>query len=362
MSSNQAAELTKLISSRKWSAAETFLEKNSSAAKASDASASKPTFGLYLLHLALRSMAPLPIVAILLDTTRGGHPLSVTTPESATGMFPLHLACWYGAPLSVVDLILMHHPSAIDVKDEFGKTPMDYAKKQTGKSRKEVIAVLNRAEAYQTIATMIHRQAGAEMQELLESKNSKEQLRQELYATQKWAVVMELEALAAKNTASNLERRLAHAKDDLAALQNQSVFSSMFGSKNSTEETSVQRIRELEELIDAKDGDGVRLARRVAELEGMLQKANDAVGNLEESRDNIEVAQTSEKEEDDAEDDDVEPLYASEDMQMFLKRDMDGDEELVSKDLTKAKDKLSTSDAASPKAATSMPSLFSVCL
>ena len=351
MSSNQAAELTKLISSRKWSAAETFLE-------ASDASASKPTFGLYLIHLALRSMAPLPIVAILLDTTRGGHPLSVTTPESATGMLPLHLACWYGAPPSVVDLILMHHPSAIDVKDEFGKTPMDYAKKQTGKSRAEVIAVLNRAEKYETIATMIHRQAGAEMQELLESKHSTEQLRQELYATQKWAVVMELEALAAKNTASNLARRLAHAKEDLAALQNQSVFSSMFGSTSSTEETSARRIRELEELIDAKDGDGVRLARRVAELEGMLQKANDA----NESRDAIEVVQTNEKEEDDAEDDDVEPLYASEDMQMFLKRDMDGGEELVSKDLTKAKDKLSTSDAASPKAATSMPSLFSVCL
>ena len=267
MSSNQAAELTKLISSRKWSAAETFLE-------ASDASASKPTFGLYLIHLALRSMAPLSIVATLLDTTRGGHPLSVTTPESATGMLPLHLACWYGAPPSVVDLILMHHPSAIDVKDEFGKTPMDYAKKQTGKSRTDVIAVLNRAERYETIATMIHRQAGAEMQELLETKHSKEQLRKELYATQKWAVVMELEALAAKNTASNLERRLAHAKEDLAALQNQSVFSSMFGSTSSTEETSARRIRELEELIDAKDGDGVRLARRVAELEGMLQKAN----------------------------------------------------------------------------------------
>ena len=376
----------------------------------------------------------------------------------------------------------MHHPSAIDVKDESGKTARDYAKsptypQQSGTNQVEVVAVLNRAEGYQTIADMIHRQAGAEMEqrlELLEAKHTKElttkledtnhqhetdtdqlrkevqrkekensrlqqkldllrrglelersdrvrqedelksrqasadgtmatllgQLRQELYATQKWAVIMELEALAAKSTATNLERRLTHAEEDLAAMReasNQSVFSSMFGSTSSTEETSVQRIRELEELIDTKDEEGVRLARLVAKLEGIVQKANDTIENLEtendafkeriaeledeegegaasgsharrgrsrnakslESRDATEVVQPSEKEAGDA----AAPFYALEDMQTALKRALSGGEELMSKDLAQAKDKLSAPDAAaSPKSATSIISLFSVCL
>lgn len=485
LSAKQQAELTMLISSRKWSAAKIFLKKNL-AAKASSSSATsnngggttKPTVGLYLLHLALRSMAPLSIVTILLDTTKGGHPLSITTPESSTGMLPLHLSCRYGAPPSVVNLILMHHPSAIDVKDESGKTAMDYAKsptypQQSGTNQMEVVAVLNRAEGYQTIAAMIQRRAGAEMEQRLEVhsqdaakklEDTREQhqaeveqlreevqqtkkdnhrlrqkldllrrglelersdrvrqehatksrqasadgsmatllgqLRQELYATQKWAVVMELEALAAKSTATNLERRLSHAEEDLAALRaetNQSVFSSMFGSttSSSTEDTSIQRIRELEELIDTKDDEGVRLARRVAKLEGMLQKANDTIEDLEnendafkelileledeegegtasgshtrrgrsriakslESRDPTEVVQPSGKKGDD----DAAPIYALEEMQIALKRALSGGEELVSKDLKQAKDKLSVSDAASPKSATPITSLFSVC-
>ena len=494
LSAKQQTELTMLISSRKWSAAKIFLKKNvaakASAASNDDDGTPKPTLGLYLLHLALRSMAPLSIIAILLDPARGGHRLSVTTPESSTGMLPLHLACRYGASPSVVNLILMHHPSAIDVKDEADKTAMDYAKsptypQQSGTGQVEVVAVLKRAEGYQTIAAMVQRQAGAEMEqrlEMLEARHSQAgaktfegerqrheseleqlreetqtkeeenrrlrqkldllrrglelersdrlrqederkarqasadgsvatllgQLRQELYATQKWAVIMELEALAAKSTASNLERRLSHAEEDLAALKdatNQSVFSSMFGPAGTTEGTSAQRIRQLEELIDTKDEESVRLARRVAKLESMLQTANDTIENLEnendafkerikdledeagegagsgspaqrgrsrnakslESRDATEVVQPSENEvgdgNDDDDDDDAAPFYALEGMQTALKRAISGGEELMNKDLTQAKDKLSASgNPASPKSTASITSLFSACL
>ena len=488
LSAKQQAELTMLITSRKWSATKLLLKKISAQGSSTSETntngkgeaSSKATVGLYLLHLALRSMAPLSIVTILLDATAVGHPLSITTPESSTGMLPLHLACRYGAPPSVVNLILMHHPSAVDVRDGADRTAVDYAKgptypQQSGTGQVEVVAVLDRAEGYQAIATMIQRRAGAEMEHrlgVLEAKHTREmtnkldeakrqheaetdelreemqrkekenarlqqklellrrglelersdrarhddetksrqasadgsmanllgQLRQELYATRKWAVVMELEAMAAKSSANNMERRLSYAEEDLTALREANrPFSSIFSSPK--EDTAAVRIHELEDIIDTKDEEGVRLARRVAKLEGMVQTANDTIENLErqndlaqgriaelkdgregnrstasgshasrgrsrvakslESRDTNDVVQTGDDEEDGH---NAAPFNALEDMQTALKRALSGGEELLSTDVSKAKDTLSTSNVASPMSATSIASLFSVCL
>jgi hypothetical protein len=140
----------------------------------------------------------------------------------------------------VVDLILQRHPSAIDVKDDAGKTALDYAKNPTCRQQSkvgqvEVVAVLNRAEGYQSIAKMIQEQAGKDVCQQREQLQQAEKkmgllrrglelelgrqehadgsmttllgkLKHELYASRKNTVMKELEALTAVGTANNLER------------------------------------------------------------------------------------------------------------------------------------------------------------
>lgn len=312
------AELTALISTRKWEEVIKHLPRiaNSGESKASG-SCPNPTIGLFLLHLALRFMAPLSVVSVLLDPTRGGHPLSITTPESSTGMLPLHLACQHGASPSVVDLILQRHPSAIDVKDDAGKTAMDYAKnpacpQQSKVGQVEVVAVLNRAEGYQTIAKMIQEQAGKDVcrqREQLQQAEKKMgllrrelelelgrqehadgsmttllgQLKNELHASRKDAVMKDLVASTAVGTANNLERQLAQVKEELAAEKeansHQSIFS-MFGTATK-DSTAIARIRQLEATIDAKEEDKVRLTQQVTMLERMLQTTTKSIELLE---------------------------------------------------------------------------------
>jgi hypothetical protein len=345
---NHQAELTMLISSQKWPAVEKLLKKIMRNAEDS----TKPVFGLYLLHLALRSMAPLSIIAVLLDTSKGGNPLSISTPESSTGMLPLHLACRYGASAAIVDVILLHYPSAADVKDEAGKTAKDYAKNPTSPQPRtaEIKNVLNRAGGYQTIADMVQRRAAAEMEErweLMQAKmeqttkerdrlqqqlesiplflnkkgvelersktgrrnrqadadepmiNQLGQLKQELYATRKATVVQELEAMSAKGTAHGLKKNLLHAIEDLdtarkgAANNNTppSLLSSFFG--NSAQDEAVaaatSKINQLEVTISLKEEEGVQLARRVVQLERLLQKANATIEGLSDRRQDEEA-------------------------------------------------------------------------
>jgi len=348
---NHQAELTMLISSQKWPAVEKMLKKIMRNAEDS----TKPVFGLYLLHLALRSMAPLSIIAVLLDTSKGGNPLSISTPESSTGMLPLHLACRYGASPAIVDVILLHYPSAADVQDEAGKTAKDYAKNPAKNPTSpqprtaEIKNVLKRAGGYQTIADMVQRRAMAEMEErweLMQAKmeqttkerdrlqqqlesiplflnkkgvemessktgrqnrqadadetmiNQLGQLKQELYATRKATVVQELEALSAKGTAHGLKKDLLHTiyldtARKGAANNNTppSLFSSFFG--NSAQDEAVaaatSKIHQLEVAISLKEEEGVQLARRVAKLERLLQKANATIEGLSDRRQDEEA-------------------------------------------------------------------------
>ena len=149
----------------------------------------------------------------------------------------------------MVDLILQRHPSAIDVKDDAGKTAMDYAKnpaclQQSKVGQVEVVAVLNRAEGYQTIAKMIQEQAGKDVCQQREQLQQAEkkmgllrrelelelgrqedadgsmttllgQLKHELHASRKDAVMKDVVASTAVGTANNLERQLAQVKEEL---------------------------------------------------------------------------------------------------------------------------------------------------
>ena len=252
-------------------------------------------------------------------------------------MLPLHLACKYGASPSVVDLILQRHPSAIDVKDDAGKTALDYAKKPTCPQQSkvgqvEVAAVLNRAEGYQYIAKMIQEQAGKDVCQQREQLQQAEKkmgllrrglelevgrqahadgsmttllgkLKHELYASRKNTVMKEIEALTAVGTANNLEKQLAQVKEELAAEKEANSRRSKFSMfDTATKDSQIAKIRQLEATINAKEEDKVQLNQRVTKLEGMLQTTTKTIELLEKQNASLEKIVALQNEERDDED------------------------------------------------------------
>ena len=85
----------------------------------------------------------LDVVRILLET----HLDSVRTMDCNDHMLPLHLACKWGATEEVLMLLLTGYPEAILVQDDFGRTPLDYARSISDSDiRASTIKCLDRGE------------------------------------------------------------------------------------------------------------------------------------------------------------------------------------------------------------------------
>jgi hypothetical protein len=59
------------------------------------------------------------------------------------GRLPLHLACCHGASLKVIQTLLMEYPEAVQIKDNWGKTPLCNASACTSFDPREKEAILD---------------------------------------------------------------------------------------------------------------------------------------------------------------------------------------------------------------------------
>lgn len=53
------------------------------------------------------------------------YPVGLQYPDHA-GKLPLHIACWKGASVKLVKMMLESYPNSIKAKDEYGRTALDY--------------------------------------------------------------------------------------------------------------------------------------------------------------------------------------------------------------------------------------------
>jgi hypothetical protein len=103
----------------------------------------KGNWGYLPLHYACTCGASAPVIKLLLDT----FPEGARMIDCNDHMLPLHLASKWGSSEEVFMTLLAAYPEATLVKDDFGRTPMEYARSIHSDIIREVaIASLERGE------------------------------------------------------------------------------------------------------------------------------------------------------------------------------------------------------------------------
>lgn len=107
-----------MAENQQWDGIRERLQKSSSLSEVSKVDFSGLTlFGVCIMH-----HAPLDIVRQMADLSP-----SVLPPGDLAANSPLHLACEFGAPIEVVEIVLEKFPSAAVLLDHKGQTPLHHA-------------------------------------------------------------------------------------------------------------------------------------------------------------------------------------------------------------------------------------------
>ena len=113
--------------------------------------------GSTLMHYLGISDAPYHLFEFIINSI--SHHGQILNIQNMGGCLPLHIASWYSSSVDVVSLLYNTYPQAADVKDEWGETPLDRAKKHNNTNGKDaIVTFLTNVSKYNTIDTcvMIH--------------------------------------------------------------------------------------------------------------------------------------------------------------------------------------------------------------